>query len=102
MLNYQAPSPVRSCPIGLRIGLRIKKELMPLSSGACGTTRWPGFKVFALCAGYAHTRARLRSVADFCLGKEEGGLYFSTDSTKTRIQIRVRQYCGPLRIRRQR
>jgi len=35
-----------------------------------GATRWPGFKVFALCAGYAHTRARLRNpLQDFCLGK---------------------------------
>ena len=43
---------------------------MPLSSGACGTTRWPGFKVFALCAGYAHILARLRSpLQDFCLRK---------------------------------
>ena len=45
-------------------------ELTPLSSVACGATRWPGFKVFALCAGYAHILARLRSpLQDFCLGK---------------------------------
>ncbi len=42
---------------------------MPLSSVAYGDTRWPGFKVFALCAGYAHILARLRSVAGFCLWK---------------------------------
>ena len=48
----------------------LRKELTPLSSVACGATRWPGFKVFALCAGYAHTRARLRSpLQDFCLWK---------------------------------
>ena len=35
-----------------------------------GATRWPGFKVFALCAGYAHILARLRSpLQDFCLWK---------------------------------
>ena len=36
----------------LRIG---PKDLTPLSSVAYGATRWPGFKVFALCAGYAHS-----------------------------------------------
>ena len=31
----------------------------------------PGFKVFALCAGYAHIIARLRNpLQDFCLRKE--------------------------------
>jgi hypothetical protein len=29
-------------------------------------------------------------------------LVLQKDNTKTRIQIRARQYCGPLRIRRQR
>ena len=47
----------------------LAKDLTPLSSVACGDTCWPGFKVFALCAGYAHILARLRSVADFCLWK---------------------------------
>ena len=51
----------------LRIG---PKDLTPLSSVAYGATRWPGFKVFALCAGYAHILARLRSpLQDFCLRK---------------------------------
>jgi hypothetical protein len=42
-----------------------------LSSVAYGATCWPGFKVFALCAGYAHIIARLRNpLQDFCLWKE--------------------------------
>ena len=54
----------------LRIGpKRFSKDLTLLSPVAYGATRWPGFKVFALCAGYAHILARLRSVADFCLRK---------------------------------
>jgi len=42
-----------------------------------GATRWPGFKVFALCAGYAHILARLRSVADFCLWKGAPALRYA-------------------------
>ena len=55
----------------LRNTERFWKELTPLSSVAYSATCWPGFKVFALCAGYAHTRARLRNpLQDFCLRKE--------------------------------
>ena len=36
------------------------------------------------------------------LGGGTGFLCDEKDSTKTRIQIPARQYCGPLRIRRQR
>ena len=43
--------------------------------------RRPGIKVFALCAGYAHILARLRSpLQGFCLPKEGG---FGTPSSST-------------------
>ena len=59
----------------LRNTENLRKELTPLSSVACGATRWPGFKVFALCAGYAHILARLRSpLQDFCLRKGANAL----------------------------
>jgi hypothetical protein len=55
----------------LRNTEELSKDLTPLSSVACGDTCWPGFKVFALCAGYAHILARLRNpLQDFCLRKE--------------------------------
>jgi hypothetical protein len=55
----------------LRNTENLRKELTLLSSVACGATCWPGIKVFALCAGYAHIIARLRSpLQDFCLRKE--------------------------------
>ena len=42
----------------------------PILRRLTATSRWPGIKVFALCAGYAHILARLRSpLQDFCLRK---------------------------------
>ena len=61
------PSPLN--PLNLLNPLNPFSKTTPLSSVAYGATRWPGFKVFALCAGSAHILARLRSVADFCLRK---------------------------------
>ena len=58
-------------PLNLLNPLNPFSKPTPLSSVAYGDTRWPGFKVFALCAGYAHILARLRSpLQDFCLWKE--------------------------------
>ena len=50
------------------LGFSAKIRYPPPPNGA---TCWPGFKVFALCAGYAHILARLRNpLQDFCLWKE--------------------------------
>ena len=57
-------------------------SLKGLLSSALRRHLRPGIKVFALCAGYAHTRARLRNpLQDFCL-PEEGGwdhVYFTKE-----------------------
>ena len=61
-------------------------EMTHLFSGAFSATRWPGFKVFALCAGYAHILARLRNpLQDFCLRKGAFALRHAALETQTQV-----------------
>ena len=115
----QAPSPGRSWAIALRIGpnyfskrtdapilRRLWRHLRPMEGGygspscstgdtkpnpvtSCVPFRWQGNRI------RREPKATENPVTRFPVGRREG-------STKTRIQIRARQYCGPLRIRRQR
>ena len=76
--------PMNELGEALRIGSNLfseRPDAVPPSPN--GSTHWPGFKVFALCAGYAHILARLRSpLQGFCLPKEGGFSSLSYSSAR--------------------
>ena len=65
---------------------RLSSNPRPYLPSPNDATCWPGFKVFALCAGYAHTRARLRiPLQDFCLRKGAMALHHAALVTQAQI-----------------
>ena len=64
----------------------LAKTRRPYPPSPNGATRWPGFKVFVLCAGYAHIIARLRNpLQDFCLWKGAPALRHAALVTQNQI-----------------